>query len=163
MQRMRSSLIIGCLLVLALPAVAAAELGFYGWGFRVGLGDDPDQFIFGIHQDLGELAPRVGFQPSLELGLGDDHTIVGVTLPIHYRFEVASGAKPYVGGGVQVAWIERDLPRRRSDSEIEIAPVLSGGIGWRAFRSSELFLELALGGGDAHSAKLFFGWMFRAR
>jgi hypothetical protein len=148
---------------LALPAVASAELGFYGWGLRLGLGDDPDQVIVGIHQDLGEFAPRVGFQPSFEAGFGDDHTVLAIALPVHYRFKVKSAVKPYAGGGAQLAWIDRDHPRGKDDSEFDIAPFITGGVAWPAFKSSDLFLELSIGGGEAHSAKVFLGWMIRRR
>lgn len=156
-------IVLATAILAALPTLASAELGFYGWGLRLGLGDDPDQVIVGFQQDFGEFVPRVGFQPSFEIGSGDDRTVVAATFPVHYRFEVISKVKPYVGGGVQVAWIDRDLRRGGSESEIEISPTLTGGAAWPIHETGEVFLELSLGGGDSHSAKLMVGWMFRAR
>jgi len=151
-----------CLLACSAPALA--EFGFYGWGFRLGAGDDPDQILVGVHQDLGEIVENLRFQPSLDVGIGDDHTLVSGVLPVHYRFSSRSGATPYLGGGLLLAWIDRDRPGRgESDSDFEIAPLLVGGIEWRLKRTSDLLFELQLPGGDGHDAKLLVGWMVRAR
>lgn len=150
-----------CLLLGAVPA--AAEMGFYGWGPRIGGGDDPDQFLVGVHQDLGEFVTNLRFQPSLDLGIGGDDTVVSLAVPVHYRFPGHSSATPYVGGGLLLAWIDRDRPRRGDDSEFEIAPVLAGGVEWPVGESGDLLLEIQIPGGDAHDAKVFVGWIFRAR
>ncbi len=154
--------LLGVLLAVALPAAASAQMGFFGWGFRLGLADDPDQVVVGFHQDLGQIVPNLRFQPNLELGFGDDHTIVSTEIPVHYLFKTSASVKPYLGGGIRVAWIERET-RRGDKSEIEIAPVFVGGAEWRAGKASDVFFELHLSGGDAHDAKVVFGWMFRAR
>jgi hypothetical protein len=138
-------------------------MGFYGWGPRLGLGDDPDQVIVGIHQDLGEFADRWRFQPNLEVGFGDDHTIVSGTLPVHYRIKTDSKSTPYLGVGLVAAWIDRDRPSRSDDSEFEISAALIGGVEWPIARASDIFGELHLGGGDSHEAKLLLGWIFRAK
>ena len=150
-----------CLLACSGPALA--EMGFYGWGPRLGVGDDPDQILIGIHQDFGELVENLRFQPSLDVGLGDDHSLVSGVLPVHWRFPSGSNATPYIGGGLLLAWIDRDSPRRRGDdSDFEIAPLFVAGIEWPARRSADILLELQLPGGDAHDAKLLVGWMLRA-
>lgn len=154
--------LLGLLLVVVSPGTASGAMGFFGWGFRVGLADDPDQVVVGLHQDLGEIVEHLRFQPSFELGFGDDHTVVSGTLPVHYRFESAPGVTPYLGGGIRLAWIDRET-RRRDDSEFEISPVFVGGAEWRAGKRSDVFLELQLSSGDAHEAKVVFGWMLRAR
>lgn len=151
-----------CLLVGAAPA--AAEMGFYGWGLRLGVGDDPDQILVGVHQDFGEFVENLRFQPSLDLGFGDDHTIVSAVLPVHYRFPGHSSATPYVGGGLLLAWIDRDPPGRGGGaSEFEIAPLLAGGVEWPIRETGDALLEIQIPGADAHDAKVFVGWIFRAR
>ena len=151
-----------CLLAAAGPALA--EMGLYGWGPRLGAGDDPDQVLIGVHQDFGEIVDNLRFQPSLDLGIGDDHTLVSAVLPVHYRFPGGSKTTPYLGGGALLAWIDHDRPGRRgSDSDFEIAPVLVAGVEWQARRAADVLLELQLPGGDAHDAKLLVGWIFRAR
>ena len=162
MNRVRALML--CLLAAAAPTTA--ETGFYGWGPRIGAGDDPDQILIGIHQDLGEFVENLRFQPSLDLGIGDDHTVVSGVLPVHYRFPSRSGssATAYVGGGLLLAWIDRDPPGRGGgDSDFEIAPILTGGVEWRVRRTADALLELQLPGGDVHDAKLLVGWIFRAK
>lgn len=151
-----------CLLAGSAPALA--EIGFYGWGPRLGAGDDPDQLLIGIHQDLGEIVENLRFQPSLDVGLGDDHTLVSAVLPVHWRFPGRANTVPYVGGGLLLAWIDRDPPgRRRGDSDFEIAPIFVAGVEWSRSRSADILLELQLPGDDAHDAKLLVGWVFRSR
>ena len=151
-----------CLLAGSGPALA--EMGFYGWGPRLGAGDDPDQILVGIHQDLGEIVENLRFQPSLDLGFGDDQTLVSGVLPVHYRLLIDGKATPYLGGGLLLAWIDRDLPGRRGDeSDFEIAPILVAGVEWQTRRAADLLLEIQLPGGDGHDAKLLVGWVFRAR
>ena len=161
-MRTRPFAVACCLLVAAAPV--AAEMGFYGWGPRLGVGDDPDQVVIGLHQDFGELVDNLRFQPSLDVGFGDDHTVVSAVLPVHYRFPGPSDVTPYLGGGLLLGWIEHDPPGRRGgDSEFEIAPVLAGGIEWRVRDSGDALLEIQLPGGEFHDAKVLVGWIFRAR
>ena len=151
-----------CLLAGSGPALA--EMGFYGWGPRLGAGDDPDQFLIGIHQDFGEIAENLRFQPSLDIGFGSDHTLVSGVLPVHWRFPGRSKVTPYLGGGLLLAWLDRDPPGRRGDdSEFDIAPVFVAGLEWPGRRDANVLLELQLPGGDGHDAKLLIGWMVRAR
>jgi len=151
-----------CLLAVSAPAVA--EMGIYGWGPRLGAGDDPDQILVGLHQDFGEFAKNLRFQASLDVGFGDDHTVVSAVLPVQYRFPGRSTATPYVGGGLLLAWVDHDPPGRPGgDSEFEIAPLLMGGVEWRVSEAGDALLELQLPFGDAHDAKLLFGWIFRTR
>ena len=72
-------------LYLSAPALAVGgDIGYRGWGPRVGLASDPDQVIGGAHIDFGEFAKNVRFVPNAELGIGDDVFIVSVTAPVHY-------------------------------------------------------------------------------
>lgn len=149
------------LLLLAVAAPAAAQdIAFRGWGLRAGVGDDPDQFLFGAHVDMGEFIPNLRFQPHLELGFGDDTDVVALTAPVHYLFPVEEGFTLYGGGGLLLASVDRDDPRfGEEDSEVEIAPVAVGGLQWEAWEG-DLFFELAASGGDAHDLKLVLGWTF---
>lgn len=155
------------LCLLASSGPASAEIGYYGWGPRVGVGDDPDQILVGIHQDLGEFVENLRFQPSLDLGLGDDHTVISGVVPVHYRFPGRGDAVPYLGGGLVLAWIDRDRPARGrgggDDSEFDISPLVVGGVEWKAGRRGDALLEIQFATGDAHDIKLMFGWIFRAR
>ena len=159
--------VVAIFLIVLLASVGSASaqgIGLYGWGPRVGVADDPDQGIVGLHADLGEFVEHLRFQPAIEAGFGDDATIVSLQLPVHYRFPLAGGFTPYAGGGVILAFIDLDdepgRGRRDDDSETELAPVGVGGLEWSLGRASDLFFELNVMGGDTHDAKLLVGWMF---
>lgn len=154
------------LFTLCAATASAADLGFYGWGPRVGVADDPDQVLVGIHQDLGEIVENLRLQPSLDLGLGDDHTVLTALVPVHYRFrDVDAAVTPYVGAGIAVTWTDRDQPRRSrgDDDDLDIAPAIIAGVEWRVRAKADALVEVQLGGGDAHDVRLHFGWIFRAR
>ena len=143
----------------ALPA-AAQDIGFNTWGVRAGASDDPDQVVVGVQADFGEFIPNLRFQPNVELGLGDDTTILSLTAPVHYRFPVEGSLILYAGGGVTLGFIDRDKPRAgEEDSNFEISPMAAGGVAWPVGRS-EASLELNLIGGDFPNVKLMAGWMF---
>lgn len=150
------------LVTLCLAVPATAEMGFYGWGPRLGFADDPDQIVVGIHQDFGEFVRNLRFQPNLEAGFGDDVTTISATIPVHYRFTGLASTTPYVGGGILLAWINREKPRGNDDSEFQINPVLVGGAEWKIGSRNDLLLELHIAGGDAFDLKLVVGWVIRA-
>ncbi|HVS03839.1 MAG TPA: hypothetical protein VMT16_13820 [Thermoanaerobaculia bacterium] len=153
-------------LALAVPA-SSQDLRFEGWGPRLGVADDPDQVVVGAFFDLGDLLPHLRLLPSLELGLGDDHTTLTATLPVHYIFPVDWGDfQPYAGGGLLLAWIDRDEPAQgqrgtaADDDDFELAPVAVAGIEYRTPADRVVSLELHLGGGDAFDARLLAGLRF---
>ena len=69
----------------ALPAAAQ------GLGVRAGASVDPDQFYFGGHLDTGPIADRLHFRPNVEIGLGDDVTLVAFNIEFAYFFPPAGG------------------------------------------------------------------------
>jgi hypothetical protein len=150
------------LALLAAAPAAAQDVAFRGWGVRAGVSDDPDQFVAGVQANFGEIVPNLRLQPNFEVGVGDDHTIFSAGVPVHYRFPVES-LTLYGGGGLVLAWVDRDLPRdafgEDDDSEFVIGPLAVGGIEWPV-GESELFTELSLSGGDLPNLKLVLGWMF---
>lgn len=138
----------------AVPA-AAQDIAFQEWGIRGGAADDPDQFLFGAHANFGEFIPNLRFQPSLEVGFGDDHQTLIATAPAFFRFPV-DGLTLYGGGGLALG-IDRDDVI--DDTEFVISPALAGGIEWPA-AAGDLFLELGLLTGDLPNVKLIVGWTF---
>lgn len=144
--------------MLAAPA-AAQDIAFRGWGLRAGVSDDPDQVIVGAQANFGEFIPRLRLQPNVELGFGDDHEILSLAAPVHYRFPIDAGVTLYGGGGIVLGLDREDRPRGGTESEFLISPLLAGGVEWPA-ASGDLFVELNLIGGDLPNAKLLLGWMF---
>jgi hypothetical protein len=160
-MRMVRFLVPVILLVLAAPAWAQGAAGYRGWGLRGGVADSPDQIVLGAQWDLGDLTPDLRFVPNFEIGLGDDHTIVGGTVPVHYVFRASGAVRPYVGGGVALAWVDRDLPHGGSDSEFELAVKAIGGVEWKLANANLFGLELALHGGDIYDLQLLATLSFR--
>lgn len=170
MKRLRrTAAVIGCALLAAFsPAAWAQETASptpprsasSGWGVRVGLASDPDQIVGGVQFDLGEIADRVHFEPVLELGLGDDHTILAGTGAVWYDFGPQGQVRPYAGGGVTLGVIDRDKPAAADDTDFEIGLRALGGASWRLEGGREFFLELDLVFGDIHDAQIVAGWRF---
>lgn len=63
-----------------------SDVGFRGWGPRVGLTFSPDQVHFGAHLAFGNFARHVRLQPNIEVGVGDNLTLVAVNFEGVYRF-----------------------------------------------------------------------------
>jgi opacity protein-like surface antigen len=143
-------------------AAVGTEIGWRGWGPRIGVTDDPDQIVGGVHFDLGEFVPRLRFQPDVQLGFGDDATTLFATVPVHYRFNVNRDFTPYVGGGIAFGFVDRDLPPTSNgdDTEFEAGFRTTGGLDW-SLRSGRSFLvELSLGFGDVQDVQIVAGWTF---
>jgi len=155
-MKMKLSPLLLTVVAAAAPA-SAADIALRGSGLRVGVADNPDQFVAGFQLDMGEFVPRLRFQPNLEIGLGDHRPLVEVTAPVHYRIPINRDFTLYGGGGVSVAWIHDQ--RDGGSNDLVIAPTVVGGLEW-PYGTNRLFTELSASGGDLHDAKVMFGWMF---
>lgn len=154
---MRKTALLLVLLSLSCPAVALAN----GWGPRVGVAVDPDLIQFGLHADLGNLSQHVTFQPSGELGVGDDLTVISLNMDFAYRFTNRWDVwSPYLGGGMGVHFINYDNGFRDGDDTDTGASVL-GGIQRGLGNGSRFFLETKLGIFDSPDVRFTAGWTFR--
>jgi len=139
------------------------DIGFRGWGVRGGLSDNPDQVVVGVQTDFGEFMPRLAFRPHLDLGLGDDTTVIALGVPVLYRLPVEGSFTLYGGGGLIVGLIDEDEedngPRDDDGNEVDISPLLAGGIEWPIGRG-DLGIELNAAGGDLPRVKLLGVWSF---
>ena len=128
-------------------------------GPRVGLSINPDQFVVGGQMqfpltDVHGLA----ISPSLELGVGDNVTVVEINTDLLYHFENAGPRwNPYVGGGLGIAFFDAN---NGGGSQTELGVNLLGGLRFRQRSGSHLFTELRLGIGDVPDAKVLVGWNF---
>ncbi len=159
--------IVACALVVVtlMPALALAQsenVGFRGWGPRVGVTVDPDQVHFGFHFDFGNFSRRVRFQPNFELGLGDDVTVAAINFEAAYRFRAQWEVwGPYAGGGIGVNILNGDnVGGRGDDSDTEIGLNVLGGIERGLSGGDRFFMELKLGLTDSPDAKVTVGWTF---
>jgi hypothetical protein len=94
---MKSIWIASAVFVIGLAARPAQAQGV---GVMAGVSADPDQFYFGVGYETEELLERLRFRPNLEVGVGDDATLITVNFEFAYRIPIQR--KPwsvYVGGG----------------------------------------------------------------
>ena len=76
-----------------------------GVGVRVGASADPDQFYAGVHFETSELVEHLRFRPNVEVGVGDNVTLVALNFEFSYRLPPAALPRSlsmwhlYVGGG----------------------------------------------------------------
>jgi hypothetical protein len=83
------------LLVIGAAATASAQ----GPGVRAGVSVDPDQFYFGGHYETAPLVDRLRFRPNVEVGLGDNVTLVALNVEFAYFFPAKTPWQLYAGGG----------------------------------------------------------------
>jgi hypothetical protein len=171
-QRTMRTLQAVILVSLFLPAAAlAGDIGFRGWGPRVGISSNPDQIVGGAQFDFGEFASHVRLQPSAEIGFGDHVTTFQANVMVAYYFPVKSNVTPYAGGSLSAAFYNFDSTcrgfgnaafgrNRCNDNTTEIGPVAVGGIETKLSNKARFLAELQLGFGDLPDAKLVAGWLF---
>src|SRR5262245_24023892 len=93
---MMKRLAVAASFVLLLAAPAAAQIST---GVRAGASVDPDQFYFGGHIETREIAENVTFRPNIEVGIGNDVTLIGLNFELAYKFRTNKPWRPYVAGG----------------------------------------------------------------
>lgn len=137
--------------ILSVFTASAAAQGldgvkWLGWGVRGGLSADPDQVYGGAHANLGEFAKDVRFRPSIELGFGDDQTVVQTLAEVHYVFSNIQTWQPYVGGGLGLTYVNFDDNQNRnddSDTDLSLCPI--AGIETNIDENRKFFFEMKLG------------------
>ena len=160
---MRSRWMLVCAgLALLAPCAQAQNAVVGGWGPRFGFSSGPDQIVFGGQLIIGEIAPDITFDPSLELGFGDDMTVIALNLDGHYHVSVrGSRWRPYAGAGVAISFVSLDESPGNDDSDTEVGGALIVGAGVPTAAGNRFFTELKLGLGDVPDFKLMAGWNFR--
>ena len=140
------------LVVIAAPARAQG----IGVGPRVGASVDPDQFYFGGHFESGELVESLRFRPNVEVGVGNDLTLVAVNFEFIYRLPPNAPRLPrmwhlYVGGGPAL-----NIYRFREESQSE------GGFNFLIgfAHSGGLFAEAKVGALKSPEFKFGVGYTF---
>jgi hypothetical protein len=145
---------------------AAAWAGpFQTFGPHVGFSTDPSQVVFGGQLQMGDIAPQIDFVPGVDLGIGDDLTIISLNGDFHYRFQVQGMTwQPYAGGGIAVHMISWDIPGPGSDdSDTRAEGTLIVGADVPTRSGSRFFVEGKIGLGDGPDLKFLAGWHFKLR
>lgn len=126
-------------------AQETSEIHFDGWGIRAGLSSDPDQVYGGVHFNLGELTKDVRFRPTVEVGFGDDQTVVQMLAEVHYVFSNFLVWKPYLGGGLGLTYVNYDADHPGDGSDTGGSVNAIGGIETELKQGMKLFFEFKLG------------------
>ncbi len=147
--------------LLALFAAAGAQAAV-PYGFRGGLTSQPDQFHVGAHTVVSEPFAGVDLQPGIDIGFGDNVTLVSLNGDLIYRFTELETADWgfYVGGSLGLYYLNWDSPGRSDGSESELGATGLGGIIHKMTSGNEVFLELRLNIVDAPDLKLTAGINF---
>ena len=135
------------------------KVGFRGWGPRVGLTFNPDQFHFGAHMDFGNFAQHIRLQPNVEIGFGDNLTLFAVNGEAAYRFASRWDVwTPYLGGGIGANIYSADKGDR--GTETDFGASILGGIEKGLTNGARFFIEAKVGLADAPDLKTTVGWTF---
>ena len=159
LKRLVCVAIVSILLPAATPAHSAVVTG---GGPRVGFSLDPDQVVLGGQLVIGEVAPRMTFDPNMEIGLGDNVTTVGLSFDLHYHFALENSEwRPYLGAGIGVHFFDVDTPPGIDGSSSEVGGNIIVGAGVPTRSGTRFFTEMKFGIGDIPSLKMLAGWVFR--
>jgi opacity protein-like surface antigen len=156
LRKLLAALTLAALLPAAAHAASATSIGP-----RIGFSVDPDQLVLGGQLKVPEVAPKISFDPSLELGVGDDVTLLDLGFNLHYNFDLKDSRwTPYVGAGVSVVFIHFDnVPGDDSDTDIGGNIIVGAAVPTKG--GNQFFAELKFGlGGNVPSLKMVAGWNF---
>ncbi|MCZ6670791.1 MAG: hypothetical protein O6947_07160 [Acidobacteria bacterium] len=140
---------------------AAQDFQYQGFGFRVGISEGPDQGYGGIHWDFGTPNSSLRIRPNIEIGFGDDTTLLAFNGEVDWYFRKQGDWFPYAGGAVALNFIERDdLPPQADDTNTEVGFYAVGGIETLLMNNRKFLVEVKIGFDDSPDFKLGVGWTF---
>lgn len=151
MTRLRSVASLMFVAAILMSAPAAAQTA----GVRAGVSIDPDQFYFGGHFETAPLldAP-VHFRPNIEIGLGNDVTLVALNIEFVYLVPLDDRWNLYAGGGPALNIINTDFGTNSEGGFNILAGVAHFG---------GLFAEFKIGLIDSPDVKFGVGYQIRWR
>lgn len=139
-------------LVLALGQLWVVSAAAQTVGVQAGVSLDPDQFYFGSHLETAPLVGRVRFRPNVEIGLGDDATLVGLNFEFAYVLPARQAWNLYLGAGPALNIIDTD-----EDTKAEGGFNILVGAAHR----DGLFVEFKVGALDSPDLRFGIGYVFR--
>jgi hypothetical protein len=125
-------------------------------GVRGGISVDPDQFYFGGHLETKPLVDHVYFRPNVEIGFGDDLTLIGANMEFVYKFSTRKAMNLYAGGGPALNIFMFD---NGNDNDSETEAGFNFLVG--AETSRGLFFEFKIGAMDSPDLKFGVGYTWR--
>ena len=164
-RSMTAMCVIAAAATVAPAAAAEAGVGFRGWGPRVGASSDADQVLVGAQFDLGEFTTNLRWQPSVELGFGDDKFSLYGNFMVAYYFPVKAAVTPYAGAQVTVWLFDQNGPDNSKGFDdgfnAEIGLYAVGGIETKLESGNRFLAELQVGIGDVPDVRVLVGWTFK--
>ena len=107
---------VSLLLVAVVACVTAVPASAAGLGPRIGLSIDPDQVHAGLHIHAAELSRNVAFDPSFDIGAGDDILLFAGNFDFKYVFSSRVDRwRPYLGGGPGLFVVSYDGDESNTD------------------------------------------------
>jgi hypothetical protein len=128
-------------------------------GVRAGVSGSPGQFYAGIHYESSPFVEHLRFRPNIEVGVGDDQTLVAVNFEFVYAIPLDTGRRRsrndwsvYIGAGPALV-IDRFTNNTNTGGGFNIL------IG--AQHREGFFTELKVGVADSPGVKFGVGYTFR--
>jgi len=139
-----------------LPATPASAQGRFG--LRAGASGGPGQFVFGAHVDTPELLEHLTFRPNIEIGVGDNRTLVGLNVEFAYWIPVPDTAwRVYFPVGPAANIISfGDGHARDGDTRVEGGFNLGVGVQ----HAKGFFTEFKIGLIDSPDVRFSVGYVF---
>lgn len=133
--------------IAATPAAAQVRTGVQG-----GVSITPDQVYFGGHVRTAPLVDRLRFRPSVDIGIGQNITLVALNFDFTYGFPAKGPWNLYVGAGPSMNF-----------SHVSGGSNTGAGFDFivGAQQRDGLFFEAKIGAGDAANLKLGIGYTFK--
>ncbi|MEO7158323.1 MAG: hypothetical protein ABI039_12215, partial [Vicinamibacterales bacterium] len=91
--------VIGLSFLLGLVVFSPVPVLAQDAGVRGGISVVPDQFYFGGHFETAPLIDHLYFRPNVELGIGDDVTVLAANMEFVYKFTTRRPWNLYAGAG----------------------------------------------------------------
>jgi hypothetical protein len=128
------------------------------FGVRAGITVDPDQFHVGGHYDAGFVGTNLRVVPNIEVGFGDNITLVCLNGDLLYDFPNSPWA---VGGELGINFWNWDSGVAGvDDNETDIGLSAVGNYRLALSSGKPLLLEAKLGISDSPDFKFTVGWFF---
>lgn len=142
----------GLSFLLGLVVLSATPAAAQGAGIRGGISIDPDQFYFGGHFETSALVDHVHFRPNVEVGVGDDLTLLAANMEFVYKFTRRRDLNLYAGAGPALNIYMAD---NNSNTEAGFNFLVG------AETRTGLFFEFKIGAMDSPDLKFGVGYTWR--
>jgi hypothetical protein len=153
MRQFVTSWVTGLSFLLGLVVFSSAPAFAQDGGIRGGISVDPDQFYFGGHLETSPLIDRLYFRPNVEVGFGDNLTLIAANMEFVYKFTTRRPWNIYAGGGPAL----NILIPEGGDSDTDAGLNLLVGVE----QARGLFFEFKLGAIDSPDFKFGVGYTWR--